>query len=394
MAEASSVHVPVLLDQVVQWLSPREGSVVVDGTLGGGGHSRALAQRVGKGGLVVALDRDPAAVAAAGESWPNARSSRSMPISATCPRCSRELGIERVDGIVLDLGLSGDQLADPERGFSFSSPGPLDLRFDPMRGEPAKRLINRLSAEHLADLIYHYGEERYSRRVARAIVERRREKPIETAAELAELVRRCVPRSRVERIDPATRTFQALRIAVNDELKSLEIALRRLPDCLRPGARLAVISFHSLEDRRVKEAFRDDPRLQVLTRKPVCAETAEVDRNPGADEVRNSAWPSALSRWVLRGYWRDGEVFWPGIAQQQVPCSVGNAATPHCSVKLEEMCPMRRLCFSITRRSRNQKGFGDFGIWDLGSPRTESQPFVQAWFASWPPKSLRMFPQS
>ena len=202
------------------------------------------------------------------------------------PEVLGELGIQQVDGIVLDLGLSSDQLADAERGFSFSSTGPLDLRFDPMRGEPARRLINRLSAEHLADLIYHYGEERYSRRVAQAIVEQRREKPIETAAELAELVRRCVPRSRVERIDPATRTFQALRIAVNDELKSLEIALRRLPDCLRPGARLAVISFHSLEDRRVKEAFRDDPRLQVLTRKPVCAAPAERDRNPGARSAK------------------------------------------------------------------------------------------------------------
>ena len=162
----------------------------------------------------------------------------------------------------------------------------MDLRFDPLRGEPARRLIDRLSAEHLADLIYHYGEERYSRRVAQAIVQQRREKPIETAAELAELVRRCVPRSRVERIDPATRTFQALRIAVNDELKSLEIALRRLPDCLRPGARLAIISFHSLEDRRVKEAFRDDPRLQVLTRKPVSPMPPKWDRNPGARSAK------------------------------------------------------------------------------------------------------------
>ena len=206
----------------------------MDGTLGGGGHARALAERVGPGGLIVGLDRDPAAVAAAQQGlagWPI------RPVQANfcdLPEVLAEMAIEQVDGIVLDLGLSSDQLADDERGFSFSSTGPLDLRFDPMRGEPAKRLINRLSAEHLADLIYHYGEERYSRRVARAIVERRREKPIETAAELAELVRRCVPRSSVERIDPATRTFQALRIAVNDELKSLEIGLRRLPECLRP----------------------------------------------------------------------------------------------------------------------------------------------------------------
>ncbi len=140
--------------------------------------------------------------------------------------------------------------------------------------------MERLSAEHLADLIYLYGEERHSRRIARAIIARRHDRPIETSAELAELVRRCVPRSRHERIDPATRTFQALRIAVNDELKSLEIALRRLPDCLRPGGRLAVISFHSLEDRRVKEAFRDDPRLTPLTRKPAIPSDEEIAANP------------------------------------------------------------------------------------------------------------------
>ena len=185
-----------------------------------------------------------------------------------------------MDGILLDLGLSSDQLADQERGFSFSSTGPLDLRFDPMRGKPAWRLLERLSAEHLADLIYLYGEERYSRRIARAIVQRREENPVLAAADLAELVRRCVPRSRHDRIDPATRTFQALRIAVNDELKSLEIALRRLPDCLRPGGRLAVISFHSLEDRRVKEGFRDDPRLTPLTRKPITPSDVETAENP------------------------------------------------------------------------------------------------------------------
>ncbi len=286
MAESTSVHVPVLLEEVVQWLAPRQQGILVDGTLGGGGHSRALAGQVGHDGLVIALDRDPAAVARASSALAQLPVKPVHANFCDLPEVLGTLGIQQVDGIVLDLGLSGDQLADAERGFSFSSTGPLDLRFDPMRGEPARRLINRLSAEHLADLIYHYGEERYSRRVAQAIVERRREQPIETAAELAELVRRCVPRSRVERIDPATRTFQALRIAVNDELKSLEIALRRLPDCLRPGARLAIISFHSLEDRRVKEAFRDDPRLQVLTRKPVCAAPAERDRNPGARSAK------------------------------------------------------------------------------------------------------------
>ena len=149
-----------------------------------------------------------------------------------------------------------------------------------MAGQPAHRMLNRLSVEHLTQLISSYGEERYSPRIARAIVERRRRQPIETAAELAELVRQCVPAVRGQRIDPATRTFQALRIAVNDELKSLEIALRRIPDCLRPGARLAIISFHSLEDRRVKDAFRTDQRLKVLTRKPVGPDDKELAENP------------------------------------------------------------------------------------------------------------------
>lgn len=276
-----SHHIPVLLDEVLEHLAAQPGQTLVDGTLGGGGHTRALAERVGPTGLIVALDRDPAARDRA------AQALAGLPVKvvdsnfAELPEVLAQLEIPAVDGIVLDLGLSSDQLADADRGFSFQSEGPLDLRFDPDRGEPAARLVNRLSAEHLADLIYAYGEERHSRRIARAVVERRREKPIETAAELAAIVRSSVPPGRrAERIDPATRTFQALRIAVNDELKSLEIALRRLPDCLRPGGRLAIISFHSLEDRVVKESFRDDPLLTVATRKPIRPSEAEVDRNP------------------------------------------------------------------------------------------------------------------
>jgi 16S rRNA (cytosine1402-N4)-methyltransferase len=280
MTVPSSVHVPVMLAEVLAGLAPQPGGIFVDGTLGGGGHTRALAERVGAGGMVISLDRDPAAIDAA------ARCFADLPVKPVqanfcdLPEVLAELGIGAVDGILLDLGLSSDQLADLDRGFSFSSTGPLDLRFNPMQGKPAWRLIERLSAEHLADLIFQYGEERYSRRIARAIVQRRQDHPVQTAADLAELVRRCVPRSRHEHIDPATRTFQALRIAVNDELKSLEIALRRLPDCLRCGGHLAVISFHSLEDRRVKEAFRDDQRLTPLTRKPHTASDAETAENP------------------------------------------------------------------------------------------------------------------
>lgn len=274
-------HVPVLLDEIVQGLSPRPGSILVDGTLGGGGHTRALAERVMPGGEVIALDRDPAAVAAAEQNLAGLPVRLVQANYADLPEILQQLGIPAVDGIVLDLGLSSDQLADASRGFSFAAEGELDLRFDPTQGEPAHRLVNRLSAEHLADLIFHYGEERYSRRIARAIVERRREQPIRTAAELAELVRRCVPRSRTEhQIDPATRTFQALRIAVNEELKWLEVALRRMAECLRPAGRLAVISFHSLEDRRVKETFRDDPRYETITRRPLRASPEEMARNP------------------------------------------------------------------------------------------------------------------
>ncbi|MCE5266401.1 MAG: 16S rRNA (cytosine(1402)-N(4))-methyltransferase RsmH [Planctomycetaceae bacterium] len=281
MTEPSPVHVPVLLNQVVEWLRPQPGQTIVDGTLGGGGHSRALASAVRPKGRVIAVDRDPTAIDAARERL--ARLPVKLVHANYCdlPEVLEQLGVASVDGVVLDLGLSSDQLADRSRGFSFSAEGPLDLRFDTMSGEPARRLLNRLSVEHLTQLISAYGEERYSRRIAQAIVARRRERPIETAAELAELIRACVPKPlRGPRIDPATRTFQALRIAVNDELKSLDIGLRRIPDCLRPGARFAIISFHSLEDRRVKEAFRSDERLRVLTRHPVRPDEEEMADNP------------------------------------------------------------------------------------------------------------------
>jgi 16S rRNA (cytosine1402-N4)-methyltransferase len=269
-----------MLDEVVHWLQPRAGMVLVDGTLGGGGHTRALAERVGPMGQVVALDQDPAAVDAATTSLAGLPVRVAHANFSELPEVLRELEITAVDGVLLDLGLSSDQLADQQRGFSFDASGPLDLRFNPTIGEPAWRLVNRLRAEQLADLIYQYGEERFSRRIARAIVERRQQQPIQTAAELAAVVRRAMPRSARERIDPATRTFQALRIAVNEELRSLELALERIPECLRPGGRLAVISFHSLEDRRVKEAFRNDPRYEALTKKPLRPSPAEMDANP------------------------------------------------------------------------------------------------------------------
>ena len=281
MSESQPIHVPVMLDEIVAWLDPQPGQTLVDGTLGAGGHTRALAERIGPTGLVVSFDRDPAALDAAERNLAGMCVKLAHSDFRDLALVLRQLDLDCVDGVVLDLGLSSDQLADSERGFSFDTDGPLDLRFNTTTGAPAWQLLERLTAERLADIIYQYGEERFSRRIARKIVERRETDPVRTAGELADLVRRCVPRSRdSERIDPATRTFQALRIAVNDELGSLEKVLRDLPQCVRVDGRVAIISFHSLEDRLVKESFRDDPRWEVLTKKPLRASDDETERNP------------------------------------------------------------------------------------------------------------------
>lgn len=274
-----TIHIPVMYREVIEALEPLPGKTIVDGTLGGGGHTRLLAQRVGETGLVIGMDRDPVAVQKTSEVLQGLPVKTVASNYADLPEWLPQLGIDRVDGVLLDLGLSSDQLADRERGFSYQSDGELDLRFDPTQGKPAWNLLQRLGQQHLADLIYNYGEERHSRRIARKIVEYRQKQPLKSAAELADLVRRCVPRSRNHSIDPATRTFQALRIAVNEELKWLEVALRRLPECLKPGGKLLIISFHSLEDRLVKNAFRDDPRWDVVTRKPLRPQEDEIEWN-------------------------------------------------------------------------------------------------------------------
>jgi 16S rRNA (cytosine1402-N4)-methyltransferase len=286
MEPAPPIHVPVLADEVLHWLAAKPGDTLVDGTLGGGGHTRLLARQVGPSGLVISLDRDPKALAAAEQNLAGLPVKLVHANFAEIPDVLVQLQIPAVHGVLLDLGLSSDQLADAERGFSFQTGGPLDLRFNPDEGEPAWRLVNRLGAEELANLIFRYGEERFSRRIARKIVERRRIAPLQTAAELAELVRQCVPRSRGHAIDPATRTFQALRIAVNRELESLETALNVIPDCLLPGRRAAIISFHSLEDRMVKNAFRGDERWEVLTRKPIRPGEEETHCNPRSRSAR------------------------------------------------------------------------------------------------------------
>jgi 16S rRNA (cytosine1402-N4)-methyltransferase len=282
----ATVHIPVLFDEVLEQLNPAAGGILVDGTLGGGGHTRALAERVGEAGRIVAVDLDGGAIERTSATLKGLPVSVANASYADIPEVLDEIGIAAVDGVLLDLGLSSDQLADGARGFSYMAEGDLDMRFDVEHGEPAWRMLARMSEEHLADVIYQYGEERFSRRIARKIVEQRKTNPVRTAAQLAELVRSCVPRSRGHNIDPATRTFQALRIAVNGELDSLQSALKRLPNYLKPGGRLAIISFHSLEDRIVKEAFREDERLNVLTRKPIVASEEESSRNPRARSAK------------------------------------------------------------------------------------------------------------
>lgn len=282
---AGPVHRPVLLDEVLHWLAPREGSVILDGTAGAGGHTAALAGLVGTSGRVIGLDRDPDMLAFA------ASATAGLPVTLRKAAYSEirevldDLGIAGLDGVLLDLGLSSDQLAWAHRGFSFAREGPLDMRFDPEGETTAADLVNSLGAEELANVIYEYGEERHSRRIARRIVEARKGDPIRTTERLAELVRRSIP-GKWGPIDPATRVFQALRIAVNGELDHLAEALAAIPDVLRPGGRLAIISFHSLEDRPVKQGFRADPRLTVLTKKPITATDEEIRANPRARSAK------------------------------------------------------------------------------------------------------------
>ncbi len=278
-------HRPVLLNEVFEWLAPREGSVLVDGTVGAGGHAAVLGSRVGSTGRVIGLDRDPEMLALAGQA------TRGLPVTLLQSPYSAlgevldDLGIDAVDGVLLDLGLSTDQLHWSHRGFSFAHEGPLDMRFDPNSEVTAADLVNTRNEEELARLFFEYGEERYSRRVARRIVAARRVEPIRTTGRLAEIVRKSIP-GKWGPIDPATRVFQALRIAVNEELDHLDHTLALLPQVLRSGGRAAIISFHSLEDRRVKVAFRDDPQLTALTRKPLVASAEEVATNPRARSAK------------------------------------------------------------------------------------------------------------
>ncbi len=289
-------HIPVLFQEILTALAPQPGGCFIDATVGGGGHAAGLLEASAPAGRLLGLDRDPAALAAAAErlSTYGERVRLVLASFAGLATVARAEGFVPAAGVLLDLGLSSLQLADPARGFSFQADGPLDMRFDPAQKLTAADLVNDLPLDDLADLLYQYGEERESHRVARAIV---RARPIRTTRALAEVVAAALGGGR-SRIHPATRTFQALRIAVNDELAQIEAALPQAVEVLAPGGRLAVITFHSLEDRLVKNFMRRESRdcicppglpactcghrasLRLLTRKPVTPSAREVQANP------------------------------------------------------------------------------------------------------------------
>jgi 16S rRNA (cytosine1402-N4)-methyltransferase len=296
-------HVPVLLPETIEALQPSPGGRYIDATLGGGGQAETILELSGPTGALLGIDADPAALAAArrrlapfGERLRTAEAyfDHLAPVAW-------QLGFDGVDGILFDLGVSSPQLDTPERGFSFQHDAPLDMRFGPGASATAADLVNSLPAAELRRIISDYGEERYASRIARRIVERR---PLRTTTELARIVVEATPRRRQEHLHPATRVFQALRIAVNDELERLRRALPQAVGLLRPGGRLVVISFHSLEDRIVKQFMQQEargcscppelpacvcgrrPTLRLLTRKPRSASGAEVATNPRARSAK------------------------------------------------------------------------------------------------------------
>ncbi|TET51482.1 MAG: 16S rRNA (cytosine(1402)-N(4))-methyltransferase RsmH [Anaerolineales bacterium] len=301
-AKTRSIHVPVLRQAVLDGLSVQPSGRYVDSTLGGGGHAAAILEASAPDGRLLGLDRDPQAVDLARERLGSYGERAELVLSSfnSLAEVARERGFVLADGVLFDLGLSSPQLADASRGFSFLANGPLDMRFDPNSDSPsAAELIDELSFEELRSLLWEYGEETQARRLAEAIVEAR---PLETTAQLVEVIGGVVKRR--GRIHPATRTFQALRIAVNDELATIAEALPQAVEVLAPGGRLAVISFHSLEDRIVKRFLRQESRdcicpprmpactcdhqatMRLLTRKPIRPDEKEVEENSRARSAR------------------------------------------------------------------------------------------------------------
>ncbi len=282
-------HKPVLLEEVLKGLNPGPGKVFVDGTVGLGGHAAALLRRFPQVKFLIGFDMDPYALEqAAAKLAPFQKKVRLIHANYTeIPDFLESESIGPVDGILLDLGLSSFQLDTPSRGFSFRRDEPLDMRMNPEDKVSAADMVNNLPVEQLIELLRNYGQERWASRIAHAIDMERRKKPILSTKELADIVFKAIPRKHhPRRIHPATKTFQALRIAVNKELDNLAEALRTLPDCLKPQGRLVIISFHSLEDRLVKHSIRHDPRLKPLTKKPVTPTTIEIDQNPRARSAK------------------------------------------------------------------------------------------------------------
>ena len=289
-------HVPVLLKEAIDFLNVRRGGTYIDATVGLGGHSYEIAKRLGAPGHLIGLDKDPAALEIAKAKLEG--SAGVPPASADWPKvtlmqCSfaevgERFGKNFADGLLADIGVSTLQLNDAARGFSFQADGPLDMRMDPQSERTAEQVVNHLDERELADVIYEFGEERRSRRIARAIV---RSRPIRSTAHLADVISAAARpmNSESRRIHPATRTFQALRIFVNRELDDLRVLLDAAPRVLKPGGRVVVISFHSLEDRIVKDAFREGAKqgyFSLLTKKPVTATEEEGDRNPRARSAK------------------------------------------------------------------------------------------------------------
>jgi len=285
----TSFHLPVLVEEIIEFLDPQEGQVFVDGTVGLGGHARAILSHPNKIKLLIGVDVDPQALEVASKNLAQfgerVRLIRSSYVDIPDVLLSED--IEQVDAIILDLGLSSFQLEHSGRGFSFTRDEPLDMRMDPNINVTASDMVNNLPFEQLAQLIRSYGEERWAKRIAKTIVKKRDKTPIVSSRQLADIVSLAIPRKyHPRRIHPATKTFQALRIAVNRELDQIKEALFKLPDCLKEGGKIAVISFHSLEDRLVKHAFKHDPRLKALTKKPVTASDKEISNNPRARSAK------------------------------------------------------------------------------------------------------------
>jgi len=296
------LHRPVLLRESLEFLNVQQDGNYIDATLGTGGHAEAVLKLLQRGkGKLLGIDRDPAALAAARERLRGFEERLIVQQGnfAEIDVLHASSGLPPADGLLADLGVSSSQLDDPQRGFSFSLPGPLDMRMDPAITVSAREIVNRTSERDLADLIFKLGEERHSRRIARAIVKAR---PIRTTTELAQVVTRAIPsRAGLHHLHPATRTFMALRLAVNRELENLEVFLSKALSVLAPGGRIVMISFHSLEDRPVKRAFQSWRRLgraRLLTRKVVRPSEEEVRENPRARSAKLRAaekeWTEAL----------------------------------------------------------------------------------------------------